>query len=116
MSRDCNIGPKCLKEPAASLSLLTANFPADGTHPEDQSNEPKDVPQDAECAFEPGVAPWQVTVPGEDKEGERDDTVAYYSRDIEKEEYGGDEEGMQFLLHFPWICGEAPIVLHLTVC
>ena len=57
VSRNCNIGPKCLKEPAASLSLLTASFPADGTHPEDQSNEPKDVPQDAECAFEPGVGP-----------------------------------------------------------
>ena len=56
-----------------------------------------------------------MTVPGEDKEGERDDTVAYYSRDIEEEEYGGDEEGMQFLLHFPWIC-EAPIFVRLTVC
>ena len=54
-----------------------------------------------------------MTVPGEDKEGERDDTVAYYSRDIEKEEYGGDEEGMQFLLHF---LGEAPIVVLLTIC
>ena len=60
-----------------------------------------------------------MTVPGEDKEGERDDAVAYYSRDIEKEEYGGDEEGMQFLLHFPWICecdSEAPIVVRSTVC
>ena len=58
---------------------MAAKVPDEGNQPIEKSRKPKDAPEDVEGAEEPGAGPWQVSVQGECEEGDRGDTVTYYS-------------------------------------